>query len=67
MTEHFSMLFLYFRNAYVNKIYWLYCSASLKVEEKLLNFKTNVQETTFQMKYQQQQQKNCNVVFIKTH
>ena len=45
-----------FLNACVYKIHWLYCSASLnKVQEKLFDFKTKVQEPTFQMKYQQKE------------
>ena len=55
MTQQFAMLLLYFLNAYVNKMHWLYCSASFKVQEKLFNFKTKVQEPTFQMKYQQKE------------
>ena len=36
-------------------MHWLYCSASFKVQEKLFNLKTKVQEPTFQMKYQQKE------------
>ena len=49
------MLLLYFPNAYVNKMHWLYCSVSLKAQEELFNSKTKVEEPTFQMKYQQKE------------
>ena len=51
----FFHAFPLFLNAYVKRTHWLYCSASLKVQEKLFNFKTKVQEPTFQMKYQQKE------------
>ena len=46
---------VYCLNAYVYRIHLLYCSASLKAQEKLFNFKTEVQESTFQMKQQQKE------------
>ena len=45
----------YFLKAYVYKIHWLCCSASLKVQEKLFNFKTKIQKSTFEVKYQQKE------------
>ena len=47
---------VYFLNAYVYK---MHCSTVVlhlnKVQEKLFNFQTKVQEPTFKMKYQQKE------------